>query len=127
MGYGAGRGFGVEQAEFEQGATQNFGVSRFLDKGQGTEFLDPADGFILYVAGDHQHLASQTFGTDRRQGFVAVHHRHGQVQQHHLTKALTQRSKGFLAVGGLADGHRPFGRQGADQLLARHVGVVADH
>jgi len=127
LGDGAWRRLEIEQGQFEQCGAQYLGIGRLLDKGQSTELLDPSYGFFLHVTGNHHNLAGQAFGAQRSEGFVTIHDWHGQVQQHYLAQPLTQRGKSFLAIGGLADGDWPFRRQGAYQLLARHVRVVADH
>ena len=127
LGQCGGGGLGVEEAQFQQGAAQGIGVGRFFDESQCPQLFDAANGFILHVARHHHHFAGQALGTHGRECFVAVQHRHGQVQQHHLAQALTQGGQCLLTIRCLADSHRPFGRQGADQLLARHIRVVTDH
>ncbi|MNO05786.1 hypothetical protein D3C81_2273010 [compost metagenome] len=72
--------------------------------------MDAALGFFLDVAGDHHHLGLQAFGADPGEHLVAIHHRHGQVQQDHLAMALADRIEGFFAVAGLSDVDRPVQR-----------------
>ncbi|MNY08732.1 hypothetical protein D3C86_1416020 [compost metagenome] len=101
-------------------------VSRLLHEGQRPKRHDPLQRLLLNIAGHHNDLARQTFALQGSQYLIAVHLRHGQVEQHHIGLPLAQNRHGLHAVGGLRDGDRPVGRQRTQQLLARHAGVVAD-
>jgi hypothetical protein len=48
------------------------------------------------------------------------------VEQEQIEVLRAQQLQSLLTMAGLADRHRPVGGQCTQQLLARHVGVVAD-
>ena len=57
-------------------------------------------GQIVAVLGNrqHQHRLLRMHAHDLRQGFAAVHHRHIQIQQHHVRSSLLNQFQAAQAV-----------------------------
>ncbi|MNE46820.1 hypothetical protein D3C80_1411830 [compost metagenome] len=99
-----------EQPQALEGLSEQIRVSRLLHEGQRPKRHDPLQRLLLNIAGHHNDLARQTFALQGSQYLIAVHLRHGQVEQHHIGLPLAQNRHGLHAVGGLRDGDRPVGR-----------------
>jgi len=102
---------GIQQPQPVEGLAQFVLVEGFFQERQRTQLVHPAYGLFLDVTGDHDHLCLQTFGTDRRKHLVAIHFRHGQVEQHHLPQPLADGIHPLSTIAGLGNRDLPVCRQ----------------
>ncbi|MNG94910.1 hypothetical protein D3C79_539290 [compost metagenome] len=102
----------------EEGA-QGLGGGRLLDEVQGAQCHDALMGLRLDVAGDHDHLVAQPLSLERLQHSVAIHLRHGQIQEDQIAVPHQDLLYPCQAVGRLVQLDVPVRRQGPGQLLSR--------
>jgi hypothetical protein len=67
--------------------------------------------FFLDVTGDHDDLRLQSFGAQGAQYLIAIHLRHGQVEQHHLPQTPAYGLHCLATITRLGDRNRPVRRQ----------------
>ncbi|MCY1542059.1 hypothetical protein D9M68_777830 [compost metagenome] len=78
----------AQQAEADQGFPELVRVGRFADEGQRAQLVDTALGLFLDIPGNHHHLGLQALVANPAEHLVAVHYRHGEVEQNHLAVSV---------------------------------------